>query len=134
MIAETDILIRIISAALLGGLVGIEREISKEPAGIRTHMLVSVGSAAFTIMSITFSPTDTVRIAAGIVTGIGFLGAGAIFRDSEGVKGLTTAADLWCSAGIGMACGMAFFFLGGAVAALTLLILAIKRLIKRFKG
>jgi putative Mg2+ transporter-C (MgtC) family protein len=92
-------------ALLLGGLVGIERERSERPAGLRTHMLVCVGSALITLVSIGVAtvPGDRTRIAAQIVSGIGFLGAGTIFRAGGSVRGLTTAAGLWVVAGIGMA-------------------------------
>ena len=103
---QVDILLRLTVAAVLGAVVGIEREIHDHPAGMRTHMLVSVGSAAFTVLSIyAFSPSDPSRVAAQIVTGIGFLGAGAILKEGATVRGLTTAASLWAVAAIGMAAG-----------------------------
>jgi putative Mg2+ transporter-C (MgtC) family protein len=115
-----DVLLRIVVAAALTGAVGIERELRERAAGLRTHMLVGVGSALFTIVSayawrdfsfstpegIVFDPT---RIAAQIVTGIGFLGAGAIIRQGLSVRGLTTAAGLWVVAAIGMAAGAGYF-------------------------
>jgi putative Mg2+ transporter-C (MgtC) family protein len=91
-------------AVLVGGLVGLERERQDRPAGLRTHLLVCVGSALITLVSMEMAPgrSDPSRIAAQIVTGIGFLGAGTIFRYGSGVRGLTTAAGLWVVAGIGM--------------------------------
>jgi putative Mg2+ transporter-C (MgtC) family protein len=105
---QLDLALRLIVAAMLGALVGIERERRSHPAGMRTHLLVSVGAAAFTILSIEYflAPgADPGRIAAQIVTGIGFLGAGAILKDGSSIKGLTTAASLWVVAAIGMAAG-----------------------------
>jgi len=117
-------LLRIVVAAALGGAVGIERELRDHDAGFRTHMLVAVGSALFTIVSAyAFRDflvgggagvrADPTRIAAQIVTGIGFLGAGAIIRQGLSVRGLTTAATLWVVAAIGMAVGAGYY--GGAV-------------------
>jgi putative Mg2+ transporter-C (MgtC) family protein len=94
------------AAALLGALVGLERERHDRPAGLRTHMLVCVGSTLITLVSYEMGrPNDVARIAAQIVTGIGFLGAGTIYRAGGGIRGLTTAAGLWVVAGIGMAIG-----------------------------
>jgi putative Mg2+ transporter-C (MgtC) family protein len=110
--------LRLLVAAALGGLVGLERELEEKAAGLRTHMLVSVGSALFTIVgaygfqefftsgSVSFDPS---RVAAQIVTGIGFLGAGVIFRQGFTVRGLTTAASLWLVAAVGMAAGAGFW-------------------------
>lgn len=117
-----DVLLRVGVAAGLGGAIGIERELRDREAGFRTHVLVSVGAALFTLVSAyawddfgfgdgaTFDPT---RIAAQIVTGIGFLGAGAIIRQGLSVRGLTTAATLWVVAAIGMASGVGYY--SGAV-------------------
>ena len=107
---------RLALAAVLGGLIGIERELREREAGLRTHLLVSLGSALFTIVGAygfheflssgaTVVRADPTRIAAQIVTGIGFLGAGAIIRQGLSVRGLTTAATLWVVAAIGLACG-----------------------------
>jgi putative Mg2+ transporter-C (MgtC) family protein len=115
-----EVLLRIVLAGALGGAIGAEREIREREAGLRTHMLVAVGASLFTIVSayawsdftfsqrsgITFDPT---RIAAQIVTGIGFLGAGAIIRQGLSVRGLTTAASLWVVAAIGMASGAGYY-------------------------
>jgi putative Mg2+ transporter-C (MgtC) family protein len=115
-----DVLLRIAVAAALTGAIGMERELRERAAGLRTHMLVGVGSALFTIVSayawtdfvfsreggVVFDPT---RIAAQIVTGIGFLGAGAIIRQGLSVRGLTTAAGLWVVAAIGMAVGAGYY-------------------------
>jgi putative Mg2+ transporter-C (MgtC) family protein len=115
-----DVAIRLVAAGALGGAIGLEREVREREAGLRTHLLVSVGAALFTLVSaygwsdftfsarsgVTFDPT---RIAAQIVTGIGFLGAGAIIRQGLSVRGLTTAATLWLAAAIGMASGAGYW-------------------------
>ena len=107
---EIEIVIKLVVAAILGGLVGFEREVHRKPAGLRTHSLVCMGSALFTIMSISVTGAEPSRIAAGIVTGIGFLGAGMIFTSQDKVRGLTTAAELWVLAAIGLAIGLGFYF------------------------
>lgn len=114
--SDLEIFVRLSSAALAGGLIGIERELHGKEAGLRTHCLVSLGSALIMLVSIemfhvykTFAPVDPSRIAAQVVTGIGFLGAGTIIRSRTGVVGLTTAAGLWTASGIGLACGMGYF-------------------------
>src|SRR3972149_7351245 len=106
---------RLALAALLGAFVGIEREIRGYPAGVRTIALVALGSALFTEIS-TITGTED-RIAAGIVTGIGFLGAGVIFREGYTVRGITTAATIWSAAAIGMAIGRGLYLAaaGGAI-------------------
>jgi putative Mg2+ transporter-C (MgtC) family protein len=125
-----DALLRLAVAGGLGAAVGFERELREREAGVRTHLLVSLGSALFTIVSAygfrefltaggNFVRTDPTRIAAQIVTGIGFLGAGAIIRDGLSVRGLTTAATLWVVAGIGMASGAGYYWPAVAAAALT---------------
>ncbi|MBT8197962.1 MAG: MgtC/SapB family protein [Acidimicrobiia bacterium] len=101
-----DVLGRLVLAAVCAAVVGFEREASHKAAGLRTHTLVGVGAALFTVVSIVgFDEADQSRVAAQIVTGIGFLGAGAIFREGHFVKGLTTAAGLWAVAALGMAAG-----------------------------
>jgi putative Mg2+ transporter-C (MgtC) family protein len=129
-----EVLIRLVVAALLGGAIGAERELRDREAGFRTHLLVSVGAALFTLVSayawtdwsfsnsdgIVFDPT---RIAAQIVTGIGFLGGGAILKEGLNVRGLTTAASLWSVAAIGMAVGAGVW--GIAVAGAVIVIVAL---------
>jgi len=120
-----DTLLRLAVAALLGGAIGLERELDEKAAGLRTHMLVAAGSALFTLVGaygfssflshgklVSYDPS---RIAAQIVTGIGFLGAGVIFRQGFTIRGLTTAASLWLVAAIGMAAGAGYW--AGAVLA-----------------
>jgi len=118
-----DTLISLVLAVALGAVVGLERETTHKPAGIRTHMLVSLGSALFTIVSVSFS-VDPARIAAGIVTGIGFIGAGTIWAEKDKVQGLTTAASLWTTAAIGLTTGLGDYPIASLVTVLVLLILA----------
>ncbi len=131
---------RLIAAALLGGFIGMEREIMNRTAGLRTHVMVSIGSALFTILSIYFfsyneGPRDPARIAAQIVSGIGFLGAGAIMKHGATVHGLTTAATLWVVAAIGMSCGAGAFVVAGATCIISLLTLVtLRRLEPVFTG
>ena len=120
--ADLTYAIRLLVAAILGAAVGLEREVHAHPAGMRTHLLVSLGSAGFTVLSVAAfpGPYDPTRVAAQIVTGIGFLGAGAILKGGVSVRGLTTAASLWVVAAVGMAAGA-----GAWVTALTLTVIAI---------
>ncbi|MGE5623671.1 MAG: MgtC/SapB family protein [Methanocella sp.] len=96
--------VRLLGALVLGGVIGAEREIHGRPAGLRTHILVSLGSALFTLISLEgFVGAEPSRVAAQVVTGVGFLGAGTIMHDGVTIRGLTTAASLWVSAAIGLA-------------------------------
>jgi putative Mg2+ transporter-C (MgtC) family protein len=127
-----EMLLRLGLAALLGAAIGLERELRDREAGLRTHLLVSMGSALFTILSAygfrdvlsgsnpLLVRTDPTRIAAQIVTGIGFLGAGAIIRQGFSVRGLTTAATLWLTAAIGMAAGAGSYLAAVVATALAL--------------
>ncbi|SDD45069.1 MgtC/SapB family protein [Sporomusa acidovorans] len=130
-ISETDIVLRLVISCILGGLIGFERENLERPAGLRTHILVCVGSALIMLVSIYgFANYETVnkdpgRIAAQVVSGIGFLGAGTILREGLTVTGLTTAASLWVVAGIGLAIGSGLFFVGIAGTALVFLTLVL---------
>ena len=123
-----DILIPSFLAVIFGGLIGLQRERHERPAGLRTHALVCLGATVFTLVSyVGFSQVagvDPSRIAAGIVTGIGFIGAGAIFRQGILVKGVTTAASIWISAAIGLALGTRLYYLAIIVTLLGLLVLS----------
>jgi len=140
--AQLDLSARIIVAAILGALIGLEREIHGHPAGIRTHMLVALGSAIFTVLSIhgfgqevDSSRIDPTRIAAQIVSGIGFLGAGAILKDGIVIRGLTTAASLWATSAVGLGAGAGEYvvaFVGSAVILVSLW--PINALVERFRG
>ncbi len=119
-----DMAVRLLLATALTGVIGFEREASQKAAGLRTFAMVGFGAALFSIVSIVgFEGPDQARIAAQIVTGIGFLGAGAIFRERNRVKGLTTAAGLWGSAAIGMAIGSGQLLLGTVGTAVALVVL-----------
>lgn len=139
-----DIALRLIAAAICTGLIGWEREHERKPAGLRTHMLVGVGAAAFYIIAIeiilqTQTGTgdvkiDPTRIVQGIIGGIGFLGAGAILQSGGSVQGLTTAAGIWVAGGIGLACGAGYYVIAVEVTLLCALILIVVGwLEKRFK-
>jgi putative Mg2+ transporter-C (MgtC) family protein len=142
-------LLRLALAAVLGGLIGMERELREREAGLRTHLLVAVGSALFTIVSAygfraflesgaDVVQTDPTRIAAQIVTGIGFLGAGAIIRQGFSVRGLTTAATLWVVAAVGLAAGAGYYSAAVITTALVLVALyplriVAFRILRRFR-
>lgn len=103
-----DAILRLAAAAGLAGVIGFERQVAQKEAGLRTHMLVGLGAGVFALLSIeAFPGSDPARVAAQIVTGVGFLGAGAIFRHGVSVRGLTTAAGMWTAAAVGMAAGLA---------------------------
>ena len=135
MFSTTTILLRLLVSALLGSVIGIEREYSNRPAGLRTHVLVCLGSCLIMLVSIDgysklqlmggFRQADAARIAAQVVSGIGFLGAGTIMHTKKSIAGLTTAACLWVSAGMGLAVGCGYYAgaIGTAVLALIALIL-----------
>ena len=126
---DGELIRRLLTAALLGALLGFEREMKQKSAGLRTNVLIAVGSALFTVMSYEMAEGDAAdpsRIAAQIVTGIGFLGAGAIMRTGSGVQGLTTAATVWVNAAVGVAAGGGEYhlaFIATAVTLATLLVL-----------
>jgi len=132
MIFELELIIRIIISFLLSMIIGFEREISLKPAGLRTHVLVCLGSTLFTILSLyAFPGADPSRLAASIAIGIGFIGAGTILKTKEEkIIGLTTAATLWTVASIGVAVGAGFYLLASVVAIFTYLILKIGKIEK----
>ena len=118
---------RLLLAVVLGILVGVEREIVHKPAGLRTHALVSLGACLFTVVSIDYFDVDPARIAAGIVTGIGFIGAGSIIAEKGHVQGVTTAASLWCVASIGLAVGVGAYVLAVVSSALVFGVLWLRK-------
>jgi putative Mg2+ transporter-C (MgtC) family protein len=121
---ELELVARLILGFVLSGIVGLEREVSLKPAGLRTHILVGLGSTLFTILSLdAFPGSDPSRVAAAIVVGIGFLGAGTIIKTKEKVIGLTTAATLWIVASIGVATGAGFYLLATIASILAFLVL-----------
>jgi putative Mg2+ transporter-C (MgtC) family protein len=130
LMTEADDLLKLALALVLGGLIGWERELYDKPAGFRTNTLICVGSTLFTIFSLrigTTPGTDSARIAAQIVSGIGFLGAGAIIRRGEAVLGLTTAATIWFVASIGMGVGAGYYVTSSVGTGLALAILVLFR-------
>ena len=125
-----DAALKIAAAALLGAIVGLERVWGGHPAGLRTNMLIAISSCLFTILSIEGFPLqgsaqDTARVAAQIVTGVGFLGAGAVLQSKGNVRGLTTAASIWLVAAIGMAVGTGLYFLAIFTTTLSTLLLVL---------
>jgi len=125
---DLELIRRLLLAAALGAVLGFERELRQKDAGLRTNVLIAVGSALFTLMSIELSRgtgADPARIAAQIVTGIGFLGAGAIIRTERHVQGLTTAATVWVNAAIGVAAGGGQYHLAMIATAVTILVLLV---------
>jgi putative Mg2+ transporter-C (MgtC) family protein len=130
MFTTTQIIIHLVLAFILGGLIGLERELHGRAAGLRTHILVCLGSALIMLTSMHIfylydgiATVDPARIAAGVITGIGFLGAGTILRFRASVRGLTTAASLWAVAGIGLAVGSGFYWGALTTAVLVLFVL-----------
>ena len=141
-VSDVELLVRLALAAALGMIVGLEREHAGHTAGVRTHLLVAVGAALFTELSFVAFPgadgdgADSARVAAQIVSGIGFLGAGAILRYGRVIRGLTTAASIWAVAALGMAAGTGEYVLAAGGGAIILVALAPLRLLVRlvFRG
>ncbi len=138
---DLDITMRLVIATFLGGLIGMEREMHGKEAGFRTYALVCVGAALMMVVSIQIhelykgaAEVDPSRIAAQVVSGIGFLGAGAIIRFPQGIKGLTTAAGIWTAAGIGLACGMGQYHPAIITTILALMILVVFSRVNRWLG
>jgi putative Mg2+ transporter-C (MgtC) family protein len=127
------ILARLALAAFLGAFIGLERELRGYPAGVRTVALVTAGSALFTEISRIMGGSED-RIAAGIVTGIGFLGAGLIFREGYTVRGITTAATVWSAAAIGMAVGRNLYLVAGLGSLLVFVLLEARPVVRRLEA
>ncbi len=130
----TDIILRMGIATLLGAIIGLERQLHGITVGLRTNALICLGAAMFTIISIQFSVLDSnadlARVAAGVVTGVGFLGAGAIFLNREGLHGFTTAANIWVVAALGMMIGIGEVLVSIIGAAFILLVLVAGKLLE----
>ncbi len=125
---ELDIVIKVVLAAVLGGLVGLERQVEKRPAGLRTHMLICIGAAVFGLVAIYYFPKDNASISRmwqNVLTGVGFLGAGAVIKEEHSVHGLTTAAGVWAVAAIGLAVAGGLYFLAGTATVVVLITLHI---------
>ena len=146
MVSNYEILFRLCLAAVLGAVVGLEREVHGRPAGIRTYLLLCMGSALIMVVSellffkyeakglADILRADPGRIAAQAITGIGFLGAGVILRYKDSIRGLTTAAAIWVACAVGLAIGAGFYLFGGAVTGLTLVsLVGLKALERRLK-
>ena len=133
MISEAQIILRVLVAAVLGAAVGLERERQDQPAGLRTHMILVIGATLAMVLSVNVgylyarpgTPSDPARLAAQVISGIGFLGAGAILRYGFTVKGLTTATSLWTMAIVGMTVGAGYYLIGVATTVLMLVVLAL---------
>lgn len=134
MLTDQEIIWRLTLSVILSGLIGLERQMQRRNAGLRTHILVCMGSCLIMLTSLYvfdiykgIAVVDPSRIAAGVITGIGFLGAGTIIRESQKIIGLTTAASLWVVAGIGLAVGTGFYIAGIFSTVLVLVVLFILR-------
>ncbi|MGB8952537.1 MAG: MgtC/SapB family protein [Candidatus Aminicenantales bacterium] len=129
----TEIIFKLFLAILLGGLIGLEREFSQKPAGLRTNILICAGSAMMVILSQMMlegkgaNTGDALRIAAGVITGMGFIGAGAIIQSRGIVHGLTTASTLWAVAGLGLVIGAGYYLVGTVFSGLVILTLVLLR-------
>ena len=141
MISEVQIILRVLVGAILGAVIGLERERDNQPAGLRTHMILVIGATLAMVLSVNLgylfarpgTPADPARLAAQVISGIGFLGAGAIMRYGFNVKGLTTATSLWTMAIVGMAVGAGYYLIGVFTTALMLVVLTLLNIIeKRF--
>lgn len=136
-----DLVTRLGLATLVGMIIGLEREWRQKPAGLRTHMLVSLASAAFTIItfelfqaSLEMAPDskgDPVRVIEGVIAGVAFLGAGTIIQGRGEVKGLTTGASIWLAGATGLACGGGYYVIAGITVGLAVVILAVLGLLER---
>jgi putative Mg2+ transporter-C (MgtC) family protein len=138
--AALELTIRLSLAVFFGGLIGIERELKARPAGLRTNMMVSLAAAAFTLLGAELIAegaearqlvqVDPLRIIEAVIAGVAFLGAGAIIRAGQDVKGLTTGASLWISGSVGVACGGGYYLIAVIVTALALLVLSVLVLVE----
>lgn len=131
-----DVIIKIILSIIFGGLVGLERELKQKPVGLRTNILICIGSTVFMIIGLNIAKTysgntDPLRVAAQIITGIGFLGAGSIIRSHGEVRGLTTAASIWVVAGIGLAIGNGYYLLAGLITLSVMFVLHLVQYIEK---
>jgi putative Mg2+ transporter-C (MgtC) family protein len=142
MLSEYEVGLRLASALAAGAVLGWEREAHNKPAGIKTHMLVALGSAAFMMAGLQLheqlvargqgNNDDLLKVLAGLIGGIGFLGAGSILRSNGEVHGLTTASTIWTTSAVGVACSLGFYVLAGIAVGLTLLTLLVLGLLQRW--
>jgi putative Mg2+ transporter-C (MgtC) family protein len=140
MIDTGDVVVRLALAALAGAVLGWERSSKAKPAGLRTHMLVTIGAAAFVLAGLQFDEEarklgsnndDLQKVIAGVIGGVGFLGAGSIIQSGGSVRGLTTAATIWLTAAIGVACGLGYHVLAVTTVVLAMLILLVLGVVER---
>ena len=131
---QIELMLRLLLAAGLGAAIGVERELRQKPAGLRTNILIALGSALFVAISIAFAHAGGTpdRIAAQVVTGIGFLGGGAILRSGTSVHGMTTAATIWVNAAVGMAAGAGLYAIAIAATVIALVVLALLPPLERY--
>ena len=134
MALDWDLILRLFLGGMMGGLIGLEREFRAKEAGFRTHFIVALGSALFMMISqLAFNGRfDAARVAAQVVSGIGFIGAGVIIFQKNMVRGVTTAAGLWVAAAIGLACGGGLYWLAGAATLMTVICLEMMHLVHRY--
>ncbi|MFV1990747.1 MAG: MgtC/SapB family protein [Acidimicrobiales bacterium] len=131
-LTDLETIARLSAAAGFGAVLGLERGFREQKAGLRTHVLIALASALFTIVSINgFGRADPSRVAAQIVAGVGFLGAGAILQGKGQTRGLTTAASIWTAAGLGMAAGTGMYVAGGFAVALSVVVLSVLKPVSR---
>lgn len=121
-------MLRLVLATIAGGLIGLEREVVHKPAGVRTHMLVALGSALFVLMILESVPDGIDKIVAGIATGVGFLGAGTILKTKNEVHGLTTAASIWAVSAVGLSIGLGYYLMSLIAVVLVLVVLHLMKL------
>ena len=138
MISEVQIILRVLVGAALGAVIGLERERDNQPAGLRTHMILVIGATLAMVLSVNLgylyarpgTPADPARLAAQVISGIGFLGAGAILRYGYNVKGLTTATSLWTMAIVGLTVGAGYYLVGVVTTAIMLVVLGLLNVIE----
>ena len=135
---DWDPMVRLGIACVLGSILGLEREITRHPAGLRTHVLVAMGSAAFVVLAMglteRFPCADPLRVIQGVITGVGFIGAGAIIKDGWSVRGITTAASLWVASGVGLLVACDFLHVAVFMTLLSLIVLVVSRAVTRRTG
>lgn len=130
-LAIIETVIRMLLALATAAAIGLERELAAQPAGLRTHVLLGLGAALFTIAGVQFMGGDPTRVAAQVASGVGFLGAGAILQERFRIRGLTTAASLWVTAALGVAAGAGAYVALGAVTAVSLIVLTLLKWVER---
>lgn len=129
---DFQVILPLVAAVLLGGLIGLEREIHRKPAGLRTNILICLGAAVFTFIGFelrSYYDADVAKLLAGVITGVGFIGAGVLIQDRGGIHGLTSAATIWMVTAIGILCGLKLYTLAIVITLLVLFILWVFNLV-----